>query len=165
MCDCKKCGDSMSIPYGYEVTDFCNECAQEIVIELEADIKKINRACTEYKATINRMDKNAGQMDLNYGRMVLERDTIRAENAKLKSKRHSTFVTSSFSACFSLTQAREQALFTLEKNRERKKWKDTQAENAELKEELSEANIQIKQYQKEVAELEDKIEAYTSQGE
>ena len=154
MCDCKKCGDSMSIPYGYEVTDFCNECAQEIVIELEADIKKINRACTEYKATINRMDKNAGQMDLNYGRMVLERDTIRAENAKLKSKRHIT-----------LTQAREQALFTLEKNRERKKWKDTQAENAELKEELSEANIQIKQYQKEVAELEDKIEAYTSQGE
>ena len=116
MCDCKKCGDSMSIPYGYEVTDFCNECAQEIVIELEADIKKINRACTEYKATINRMDKNAGQMDLNYGRMVLERDTIRAENAKLK-------------------------------------------------EELSEANIQIKQYQNEITELEDKIEAYTSQGE
>ena len=40
-----------------------------------------------------------------------------------------------------------------------------QAEIAELKEELSEANIQIKQYREEVAELEDKIEAYTSQGE
>ena len=43
--------------------------------------------------------------------------------------------------------------------------KNLQAENAELKEELSEANIQIKQYQNEVTELEDKIEAYTSQGE
>ena len=39
------------------------------------------------------------------------------------------------------------------------------ADTAELKEELSEANIQIKQYQKDVADLEDKIEAYTLQGE
>jgi len=46
-----------------------------------------------------------------------------------------------------------------------KKSERLEAENTKLKEELSEANIQIKQYQNEVTELEDKIEAYTSQGE
>ena len=54
----------------------------------------------------------------------VERDKLRAENANLKSKRHIT-----------LTQAREQALFNIERSRERAKWADTQAENAELKEE------------------------------
>jgi hypothetical protein len=31
---CNKCGDEFTVPDGYEVTDYCNPCAQELVPEL-----------------------------------------------------------------------------------------------------------------------------------
>ena len=31
---CKKCEDEFSVPDGYDVTDYCNPCAQEVVIAL-----------------------------------------------------------------------------------------------------------------------------------
>ena len=43
--------------------------------------------------------------------------------------------------------------------------KALQDENARLKDEYNEAEKQIKGYQAEIAELEDKIEAYSNQGE
>jgi len=46
-----------------------------------------------------------------------------------------------------------------------KKSERLQAENAKLKEEYGEAENQIKEYQAEIAALEDKIEAYSNQGE
>ena len=46
-----------------------------------------------------------------------------------------------------------------------KRIEELQAENAKLKEEYIEAENQIKEYQVEIAELEDKIEAYSNQGE
>ena len=42
---------------------------------------------------------------------------------------------------------------------------DLKAENATLKEEYGEAENQIKEYQAEIAELEDKIEAFSNRGE
>ena len=52
---------------------------------------------------------------------------LRAKNKQLKDKRHIT-----------LTQAREAALFSIEKDRQRQTWADSQVENERLKEALKE---------------------------
>ena len=55
---------------------------KELVNTLLAEIDRLAQTCKEYSATINRMDKKAEQMDVNYGRMVLERDRLTAELAE-----------------------------------------------------------------------------------
>jgi hypothetical protein len=38
---CKKCGDEYHLPDGYDATDYCNPCAQELVVELLAALEDI----------------------------------------------------------------------------------------------------------------------------
>jgi PHP family Zn ribbon phosphoesterase len=36
---CVKCGDEYYLPDGYEATDYCNPCAQELVSEMLAELE------------------------------------------------------------------------------------------------------------------------------
>lgn len=57
---CIKCGDEFTVPGGYEVTDYCNPCAQEVasdLLEALVDIAEPMRNIQkEAKASGNRVN-------------------------------------------------------------------------------------------------------------
>ena len=38
---CEKCGDEYLLPDGYERTDYCNPCAQELVVKFRSALEEI----------------------------------------------------------------------------------------------------------------------------
>ena len=38
---CKKCGDEYHLPDGYDATEYCNPCAQELAVELLSALEDI----------------------------------------------------------------------------------------------------------------------------
>jgi hypothetical protein len=38
---CKKCGDEFTVEYGYEVTDYCDPCAQEIAADAQSEVERL----------------------------------------------------------------------------------------------------------------------------
>lgn len=39
---CKKCGEFMTTPFGLEPTEYCNLCAQDLVMEFEQDKARLD---------------------------------------------------------------------------------------------------------------------------
>ena len=40
---CKRCHESVSLDKGCEPTEYCHYCAQELVVELKAKVKKLQK--------------------------------------------------------------------------------------------------------------------------
>ena len=70
--ECKRCHMTMLIGDGLEQTDYCNLCAQELVIQLEAENKRLKEALSDCVTTYNGTSFPEKQCAINRARMLLK---------------------------------------------------------------------------------------------